>query len=60
VLAQYDAMVGLPVTKGAPLADEGKTYGARSGGQNASQFAATFSKSRVASFRHFNSYRIRA
>jgi hypothetical protein len=60
VSAQYDAMVGLPVTKGAPLAEKGKTYGARSRGQIASQFGATFSKSRVATFRHFNSYRIRA
>jgi hypothetical protein len=42
------------------LVEKGKKYGARSGGQNASQFGATFSKSRVATFRHCNSYRIRA
>jgi hypothetical protein len=45
---------------GAALVEKGKKYGARSGGQNASQFAATPSKSFVADFRHFNSYRIRA
>jgi hypothetical protein len=60
VLAQYDATLGLPAPKGAPLADDGKTYGARSRGQIASQFGATFSKSRVATFCHFAGNRIRA